>query len=746
MSHDWTLVALSFVAALLASYTALDMGSRLRRAAGRARWIWLGASALVLGGGIWSMHFIAMLAMDVGMAVAYDFDLTALSLVTAIAIVALGFHLVARSNPSIVRQVVAGSIVGLGVAAMHYTGMSALILNGDVHYNALGVGLSIVIAMVAATAALWLTLNLTESWQRAGAAVVMSVAVCGMHYTAMAATSIEMSASLSSAVDPASRLMLAVAVATGLFLILCLSMVCVFADRRFEFLAEREAENLRAANKALTENQAAVRNLFDNAEQGFLTIDRDLTVGPQFSAACETILGRSPAGGNIVDLLCPTGGEAHAVMSATLASVLSDGNRFARELKLDLLPKEFKLDGTFIKTGYKLLADPGALMLILTDVTETTVLAHEIELERKRLEMIVLAFTESEALAALVNDYRGFLQKDLRELITRIDSDAGRSEFYRRLHTFKGLLAQFSFPLCPDSIHKVETRFAETVCLSPASAFELLQLDSLANAFEQDIATAAEFLGPGFDSAEGRILVAQVDVRAMEQLARVALICDPAHAAATPLRLLLQSLTALGRFNVKSALGLHCRGAPTLAARLEKELEPVIIEGDNVTLSPERYSAFFRSLVHVFRNAVDHGIEAPEARIHAGKQSAGSIRCVVHDRGGALEILIADDGAGVDRAVLERKLIASGEDGAAVKRLALSEIIFREGLSSRDVADQVSGRGVGLSAVKAELDRLGGAIAVETELGIGTAFRFTLPYETEHGADQCGAEVERMAV
>jgi NO-binding membrane sensor protein with MHYT domain len=746
MSHDWVLVVLSFLAALLASYTALDMGSRLRRAAGKARWIWLGASALVLGGGIWSMHFIAMLAMDVGMPIGYDFDLTALSLVIAIAIVALGFHLVTRPNPSIARQVVAGSIVGLGVAAMHYTGMAALILDGHVHYNVPGVILSVVIAMVAATAALWLTLNLTKAWQRAGAAVVMAVAVCGMHYAAMAATSIEMSSVMSGVVDGGSRGMLAVAVAAGLFLILCLSMVCVFADRRFEFLAEREAENLRAANRALTESQGAIRDLFDNAEQGFLTVDASLVVRPQFSAACEAILGQAPGGKRISDLLLPAGGEQAAVMGETLASVFNNTNTFARELKLDLLPKEFRLDGRFVRASYKLMADPDALMLILTDVTETALLAQEIDRERKRLEMIVLGFSEGEAFAALVNDYQRFLQTELGEFIGRIDQNGGREALYRRLHTFKGLLAQFSFPLSPSAIHDVESRLAAHVVVSRAEAFETLGLEALADAFEQDLASVSDLLGPGFDAAGGRVLVSQVQVRAMEQLARTALSSDAPRAASTPLRLLLQALAALGRFNVKSALGLHSRGAPTLASRLEKQLEPVIIEGDDVTLAPDRYSEFFRSLVHVFRNAVDHGIEAPEARRLAGKQPAGSIRCVVRDRRGVLEILIADDGAGIDRVGLERKLIASGEDKTSVKRMTLSELVFREGLSSRAAADQVSGRGVGLAAVKAELDRLGGAVAIETELEAGTAFTFTLPYDTENGAAAYGAQMERLAV
>jgi signal transduction histidine kinase len=358
----------------------------------------------------------------------------------------------------------------------------------------------------------------------------------------------------------------------------------------------------------------------------------------------------------------------------------------------------------------------------------------------------VLGFTEGEAFAALVNDYQRFLQTELGELIGRIDQDGARGALYRRLHTFKGLLAQFSFPQSPSAIHDVESRLVAHATQSREEAFEVLGLEALAGALEQDLAGVANLLGPGFDAAGGRLLVSQVQLRAMEQLARTALRSDLGHAASTPLRLLSQALASLGRFNVKSAIGLHSRGAPNLAARLEKELEPVIIEGDDVTLEPERYGELFRSLVHVFRNAVDHGIETPEERLRAGKQAAGSIRCVVRDRKGVLEILIADDGAGIDRAALERKLIASGESQASVERTALTDLIFREGLSSREAADGVSGRGVGLAAVKAELDRLGGAIAVETEPGLGTAFIFTLPYANENCADEFDAKLERIAV
>jgi cytochrome b561 len=494
-----------------------------------------------------------------------------------------------------------------------------------------------------------------------------------------------------------------------------------FAGLMREVLSSRDAF---AAQRA----RAAVHILFDNAEEGFLTVDASLIVGPQFSAACETILGEPPAGKSIVELLCGASPEAAAGMRVTMESVFKDSSEFARELKLELLPKEVERGGRCIRANYKFLAQTGKLMLILTDASETMLLAREVERERKRLEMIVLGFTEGEAFAALVNDYRRFLDVELSELVTRIDEDVVRSEFSRKLHTFKGLLAQFSFPLSPARIHEVETQLALNTSLSAASAYELLGLDGLEPVFEQDLASVSDLLGPGFDAPGGRLLVPQHHIRAMEQLARAALVGE-SGVSSTPVRLLLHTLTSLGTFSAKSALGLHSRGAPALAMRLGKELEPVIVEGDNLPLSAERYGEFFRSLVHVFRNAVDHGIETPEARLGVGKQSAGSIRCVVHDCCDVLKIHIADDGGGIDRALLEAKLIAKGESKTDVERLPLSDLVFCEGLSSREGASQVSGRGVGLSAVKAELDRLGGGIVIETERGLGTAFTFILPRE-----------------
>lgn len=247
-SHDHALVVLSYAIAFFASYTALDMGGRLASATtGAARRLWLAGSAIVLGGGIWAMHFIGMLAFNVAMPVGYDTGLTLISLIIPIVLTAVGLHLVDKQlNPA--RLIGAGIIVGGGVVAMHYTGMAAVILPGRLTYNPLLVGASVVIAVVAATAALYLALSVRRLVPKLAAAAIMGIAICGMHYTGMAALIVSLDPDAMQPTAPRlSQPLLALAVAGGTFLILCLALVSVFVDRRLEALAEREAEQLRQA-------------------------------------------------------------------------------------------------------------------------------------------------------------------------------------------------------------------------------------------------------------------------------------------------------------------------------------------------------------------------------------------------------------------------------------------------------------------------------------------------------------------
>src|SRR6266566_9611376 len=186
-TYDPYLVALSILVAVFASYTALDLGGRVAAARGLARRVWLAAAAITMGGGIWSMHFVAMLAFIMPTPMSYNIGLTALSLVVAMFVSGGGFYVISRQSRSPLRLVLSGIFMGLGIAAMHYIGMAAMRGHAELSYDPLFVALSLVIAIGASTVALWLAFRTTDPWQKLAAAVVMGLAVSGMHYTAMRA-------------------------------------------------------------------------------------------------------------------------------------------------------------------------------------------------------------------------------------------------------------------------------------------------------------------------------------------------------------------------------------------------------------------------------------------------------------------------------------------------------------------------------------------------------------------------------
>ncbi|UYQ61515.1 MHYT domain-containing protein [Streptomyces peucetius] len=155
----------------------------------RPGWLLLGASAI--GSGIWSMHFIAMMGFTVEETpIGYDRATTFASLAVGIVMVGIGIFIVGHRGATPMSLVTGGTITGLGVASMHYLGMDGMRLQGRLEYDTLTVALSVVIAVVAATAALWAAVSVHGFLASLGAALVMGLAVSGMHYTGMAAVSV----------------------------------------------------------------------------------------------------------------------------------------------------------------------------------------------------------------------------------------------------------------------------------------------------------------------------------------------------------------------------------------------------------------------------------------------------------------------------------------------------------------------------------------------------------------------------
>lgn len=187
-SWNIQLVALSFLISVVGSFAALTAANRIRRADGSLDFANLATAGFAMGGiGVWSMHFVGMAALKLDVATGYSLTETLISLVAAVVAATLALMYVAKDAHSLKRIVGAGAVLGVGVAVMHYLGMFGVRFNGYVQWNYAVVGVSVLIAVVAATAALWLAFN-THTWTLRGlAAVLMGVAVCTMHYTGMSA-------------------------------------------------------------------------------------------------------------------------------------------------------------------------------------------------------------------------------------------------------------------------------------------------------------------------------------------------------------------------------------------------------------------------------------------------------------------------------------------------------------------------------------------------------------------------------
>jgi diguanylate cyclase (GGDEF)-like protein len=274
--NHW-LVGLSLLVAMLVSYTALRLAARVAASEGHGSRIWLGVGAVAMGVGIWSMHFVGMLAFSLPIPLAYDVFMTVASL--AIAVVTSGFALAITRGGQLTARRLAGSavIMGAGISAMHYMGMTAITIVPGIAYDPLLVALSVLIAIAASFVALWLFFHLREGnsrfqqFKRVAAAVVMGLAISGMHYTGMAASRFGSGSFCRGGVTLQSS-WLAAAIGTFALGLLIITLVTAIYDAHLQSKASVQALRLAEANAEL--QHQATHDALTGLPNRLLFIDR----------------------------------------------------------------------------------------------------------------------------------------------------------------------------------------------------------------------------------------------------------------------------------------------------------------------------------------------------------------------------------------------------------------------------------------------------------------------------------------
>jgi len=448
------------------------------------------------------------------------------------------------------------------------------------------------------------------------------------------------------------------------------------------------------------------RRILDAVEQGLFSVAADGTIEPEISAAARRWFG-SPAPGQLVwDWLANEEGPNRWLQ---LGWDSYQHDFMPKEVVFDQLPTRFCAAGRTYALRWLPNETTNGALVVATDLTET--------LEVERAERV--RHEAMESLRKLHEDRAGYLEF-LAESARILEELGESTNDARLLHTLKGNSALFQLGTFSAHCHELETAMADR-----GSALTTDERATLRQAWT----TATEHLRPFIEvGLSESIAVPEAELQAvLDALARGASLRD------------VESRLRSWRFEpTRPRLERIGSQAQRLARSLGKGAIEIAIEDHGVRLPRDAWMPFWSALVHVIRNAVDHGLETEAERCAAGKPPFGRITLETRLAMGELVVAVRDDGRGIDWSKIASAAQARGLPDATPEDLVLA--MFSEGLSTADALTAISGRGVGAGAARAAAVALGGRVVVHAKKGEGSSFEFRFPASALDGASAGAAE------
>ncbi|MDR0243420.1 MAG: MCP four helix bundle domain-containing protein [Burkholderia sp.] len=507
-------------------------------------------------------------------------------------------------------------------------------------------------------------------------------------------------------------------------------------------------EKIQENAAQLKQKTADIQAMLQNMQQGILTVVEGGVVHAEYSAYLETIFETSDiAGRDLMALVfddSAIGADARSQVDAAVHACLGEDSmnfEFNAHLLVNEVAKRMP-DGRekWLDLSWSAITDEtdtvARLMLCVRDVTEIRELTAQAGEQQRRLEMIgeILSISQDK-FHDFVHSAKGFLSENERMIRQHERADHSIvAALFRNMHTIKGNARTYSLQHLTNIVHEAEQAYESLRRADGGPEWNRDALmDDLArvrDAVEHYATINAVTLGRSGDPAQGGADFLMVERAHISESLRVLDGADPAngsdwHAARDAVR---RMLSQLGTQGIGDALGGVIESLPSLAAELGKPAPVVHIDSHGHRVRSEIVATLKNVFMHLLRNSIDHGIESSEERRAAGKTASGTIDIAVGVGGGELWFVLGDDGRGLalDRIrgiARERGWIDAGND-AALSDEDVAELIFRPGFSTAQTVTEVSGRGVGMDAVRNFLKRDGGNIALRfTDDRAGAPYR-----------------------
>jgi len=457
-------------------------------------------------------------------------------------------------------------------------------------------------------------------------------------------------------------------------------------------IAEREA-------RIQTQNQE-LHLVLDNVAQGLITVSVDGAMSSERSATVDKWFGAPQAGASFSAYLDPQPGGEYRVQFEMALEQLRD-DMLPEELALDQIPKRLVRSGRIFDLAYTTIVKNETIERVLVVISDVTAQVEHQQLERSQRELVGLferILVDRSGVEEFLTEAAGLVAG------LRVEPDPRVQR--RLLHTLKGNCAVYGLETYAELANRIES---ELVTSQAGLADE--QRSVLVSGWKEAIRRVGKLLG---GTHPDRIEIERSELELLISRAQT----EVPHAA------LVRALRDWGREPVQRRLERLGRQAQGTARRLGKAPPHLTIDGHGIRLDPGSLASFWSTLVHVVRNAVDHGMEDAATRLALGKPEAGTIVLTADRDQGRLIISVGDDGKGIDWPRVKAK--AASLNLPCETRQDLIDALFADGVTTREEVSETSGRGVGLAALRQVVESLGGKIEVESSWGLGTRFQITL--------------------